>query len=105
MDITQFLAVLLVLTAVVALVGAPLRRARHRDDDEHLAADLQALRAARDAKYREIREAELDLRTGKLSREDWAAVDGRLRREAMEILRRLDELGQAGEADEPSPAR
>jgi hypothetical protein len=47
------------------------------------------LEAAREAKYREIRDAELDYRTGKLSREDYEAVDGALRAEALEILNRL----------------
>ena len=49
------------------------------------------LETARESKYREIRDAELDYRTGKLSREDYEAVDGALRTEAVEILNRLDE--------------
>src|SRR4030088_1480221 len=48
------------------------------------------LEAAREAKYREIRDAELDYRTGKLSREDYEAIDGELRAEAIEILDRLE---------------
>jgi cytochrome c-type biogenesis protein CcmF len=50
------------------------------------------LEAAREAKYREIRDLELDYRTGKLSGEDFRATDGALRSEALEILDRLDEL-------------
>lgn len=50
-------------------------------------ADLQA---AREAKYREIRDAELDHRTGKLSDDDYEAVDRALRTEAIEILRAID---------------
>jgi len=49
------------------------------------------LEAARDAKYREIRDAELDRRTGKLSQPDYEAVDRSLRAEAVEILKALDE--------------
>ncbi len=49
---------------------------------------------AREAKYREIRDAELDYRTGKLSREDFEAVDRALRAEAVEILDRLEQLGE-----------
>jgi len=49
--------------------------------------------AAKEAKYREIRDAELDYRTGKLSEEDWRALDRELRSEAMDLLRRMDELG------------
>jgi hypothetical protein len=48
------------------------------------------LEAAREAKYREIRDAELDYRTGKLSREDYEAIDRGLRAEAIEILNRLE---------------
>ena len=51
-----------------------------------------ALEAARDAKFREIRDAELDFRTGKLSRDDYRALDTALRAEAIELLRRLDAL-------------
>jgi hypothetical protein len=55
-------------------------------------AERAELEAARDAKYREIRDAELDHRTGKLSEADWRAIDRALRAEAVEILRQLDEL-------------
>ena len=55
--------------------------------DEAGIADLEA---AREAKYREIRDAELDHRTGKLSDEDFEAVDRSLRAEAIEILHALD---------------
>jgi hypothetical protein len=50
------------------------------------------LETAREAKYREIRDTELDYRTGKLSQEDFAATDGALRAEAVEILDRLAAL-------------
>jgi type II secretory pathway component PulM len=79
-----------VLALVVVLVSAPLRARRTEDADE--SAELAELEAARDAKYREIRDAELDHRTGKLSDADWRALDRSLRAEAVEILRRLDEL-------------
>jgi type II secretory pathway component PulM len=79
-----------VLALVVVLVSAPLRARRTEDADE--SAELAELEAARDAKYREIRDAELDHRTGKLSDADWRALDRSLRAEAVEILRRLDEV-------------
>ena len=60
-------------------------------------AERAELEAARDAKYREIRDAELDHRTGKLSDADWRAQDRALRAEAVDILRRLDELGYSRE--------
>ena len=61
--------------------------------EEAEAARREDLEAAKEAKYREIRDAELDYRTGKLSQEDWRALDRELRGEAMDLLRRLDELG------------
>jgi hypothetical protein len=89
----EFLVVLVVLAAAVWLVTGPLRA-------QHVAAGADAgpsneeadLEAAREAKYREIREAELDYRTGKLSEADWRVIDRGLRAEAIDILRRLDRL-------------
>ena len=46
--------------------------------------------AAREVKYRELRDLELDLATGKLSREDYLATNATLRAEALEILNRLE---------------
>jgi hypothetical protein len=87
----EFLIVLAVLAVVVLVVSAPLRRAGRDEETED--AERAELEAARDAKYREIRDADLDHRTGKLSEADWRALDRGLRAEAVEILRRLDELG------------
>jgi hypothetical protein len=61
--------------------------------EEAEAARREDLEAAKEAKYREIRDAELDYRTGKLSEEDWRALDRDLRAEAIDLLRRLDDLG------------
>jgi len=87
------LVLVLALVAVVAVVLlAPLRTG----DAERRAAEESAehaeLAAARDAKYREIRDAELDYRTGKLAEAEWRAQDRQLRAEAIDILRRLDAL-------------
>ena len=58
-------------------------------------AELAELEAAREAKYREIRDAELDHRTGKLSDADFEAIDSGLRAEAVEILRAIDRAAAA----------
>jgi len=58
------------------------------------------LEAAREAKYREIRDTELDFRTGKLSQADFAATDGALRAEAVEILNWLEALDEDEDLDE-----
>jgi hypothetical protein len=114
--VIAILTVVLVAVAVL-VISAPLRSARRwrkggsppaagsgagRDRDglgesssgppdgvEATATRLE-LEAAREAKYREIRDAELDYRTGKLSREDYEAIDRELRDEAIEILNRLE---------------
>jgi len=91
-----YLIILIVLAVVFTLITGPLRSARHRRSD--LGVTTADLEAARDAKYREIRDAEMDLRTGKLSEEDHREIDGGLRAEAIEILHRLDEA-QAADAE------
>ena len=86
----EYVIAFAVLALVVALVVAgPLRRPADPVAGDSLRADLDA---AKEAKYREIRDAELDHRMGKLSQADWRAVDRELRAEAAEILRRLDQL-------------
>jgi hypothetical protein len=115
------LSTLAVVAVVVLVVGAPLRRAHQagrdapgadrvtQSQDRVTAASagrVQDLEAAREAKYREIRDAELDFRTGKLSREDYDAIDTDLRAEALEILNRLepaDEAGGSARASGPGP--
>ncbi len=84
--------VLVVLAAVVLLVSQPLRRIGRAEADTQSAtpSEVAELEAARDAKYREIRDAELDHQTGKLSDGDFAAIDQSLRAEAIGILRELD---------------
>jgi hypothetical protein len=86
----DLVVIFVVLAVVVVIVAAPLRSRRLEQSEDAALAELEA---ARDAKYREIRDAELDYRTGKLSEADWRALDRGLRAEAVEILRRLDELG------------
>jgi len=88
----EYLVVLLVLGVVVLVITGPLRPGRAREEDLALEAERAELEAAKEAKYREIRDAELDYRTGKLSDADWRAQDRALRAEAVELLRRLDRL-------------
>lgn len=85
----DLIVIFVVLAVVVLLVTGPLRARRSQEASE--SAALAELEAARDAKYREIRDAELDYRTGKLSEADWRALDRGLRAEAVDILRKLDE--------------
>ena len=84
------LALLVLALLVSAILALPLRRRGEEERREE--TRLAELSAAKEAKYREIRDAELDHQMGKLSREDWRAVDRDLRGEAIEILRELDRL-------------
>jgi type II secretory pathway pseudopilin PulG len=88
----EVLLVLVVVAVAVLVIGAPLRSGRRAEREAAGAAERAELEAARDAKYAEIRDAEIDYRTGKLSESDWRALDRQLRREAVELLHRLDEL-------------
>ena len=85
-----YLLVLIVVGVGVYLITEPLRSSRRRAAAERQAVEVAELEAARDAKYREIRDAELDVRTGKLSDEDFSSIDSALRAEAVDILHRLD---------------
>ena len=109
----EYVLALIVLAGMVALfVAGPLRaggpgEAHAGEPDEasertlagtaepgvgHQVERRAELEAAKEAKYREIRDAELDFRMGKLSEEDFRATDRELRAQALAILRRLDEL-------------
>jgi type II secretory pathway component PulM len=85
----QYLLVLVVLAIALYVISAPLLSARRAS--AIASDDVRALEAARDSKLQEIRDAEMDMRTGKLSDEDYRAIDGSLRSEAVQILERLDE--------------
>ncbi len=89
MDALIAILTLLLLAGAIAVISAPLRATRSRGARE--SSERGGLEAAREAKYREIRDAELDYRTGKLSREDFEAIDRGLRSEAVEILDQLQE--------------
>jgi hypothetical protein len=105
----EFLIILAVLTGVALFVTRPLWRApaaaasgpelelaeygggEEADRLDPATNTVAELEAARDAKYREILDAELDSRTGKLSDEDYQAIDRSLRGEAVEILDALED--------------
>jgi hypothetical protein len=85
----QYLLVLVVLAIALYVITGPLLSARRAS--AIASDDVRTLEVARDSKLQEIRDAEMDLRTGKLSDEDYAAIDGALRGEAVQILERLDD--------------
>ena len=82
----------IVLVCLVALVV--LRPLLESGGGREVAEDARRaeLVAAKEAKYREIRDAELDRQMGKLSAADHRTTDRELREEAIAILRELDAL-------------
>lgn len=99
------LVILVVMAVALFALSQPFwpgNEERALDRDALLRADLEA---AKVAKYREIRDAELDHQTGKLSDEDWKTIDRRLRADAVAILDRIDDLGDASAPASASDAR
>ena len=89
----EYLLLALIVLALAAFVAAPFIRRGHEPqlaEEERLSARVAMLEARKESKYREIRDAELDRAAGKLSDDDFEAVDADLRREAVEILKDLD---------------
>ena len=86
------LLILVVIAAVVLIVAGPLRHGATEAVELAESARRDELEALKEAKYREIRDAEMDLRTGKLSEQDWRDLDRSLRAEAVKLLRELDEM-------------
>jgi hypothetical protein len=84
----ELVLVLLVLAASAAVISSPLWRPTAGDDTER--GEVAALEAAKAAKLSEIRDTELDFRIGKLSEDDYHALDRQLREEAVDLLHQLD---------------
>jgi hypothetical protein len=101
------LLVIFALGAVVLIVAWPFLRTGPGKAVDKDAARIADLLAARESTYRQIRELEMDHRTGKLSATDFKVQDRALRAHAIELLRELDSLGAGDEpvvAVEPAVA-
>ena len=101
----ELLIAIVIVCVVAAWVTMPLRRdeaASERGLEDPVLAELEA---RKQAKYREIRDSELDHAQGKLGDEEFARQDAELRREAIEILKEIDAAGGGrGPAPEPPAA-
>ncbi|MBS1844216.1 MAG: cytochrome c biogenesis protein CcsA, partial [Actinobacteria bacterium] len=88
---------------IIGLIGALIAvwpsRSRRKGAMVRTEAD-----ALKEAKYREIRDAELDHASGKLSDEDYAILDAELRKEAVEILDAVGVGAGTGESLRPGRA-
>ena len=83
------LAACVLAALVLFVILQPLRSRPDGSVAEDRRGDLEA---AKESKYREIKDAELDYRMGKLSENDWRPLDAELRAQAIEILKQLDRL-------------
>lgn len=83
----QVLLTVVLLATVTAAVLLPLARGV---DESSVDAIREELEIAKQAKYREIRDAEIDFKSGKLTEDEWHDTDRELRREATAILARMD---------------
>jgi hypothetical protein len=92
------LAVIVLLIAAATAIFWPLRTARTARAREE--RDL-ALEIARDSKLGEINDLELDFGLGKLSEDDYRALNSALRSEAVEIIRRIDSSADASNGATP----
>jgi len=101
----EFLLAVGIVVLVAWFVLAPLRGRPSPSEDDSKEAELADLEARKEAKYRQIRDAETDRAAGKLTEEDFRRLDRELRGEAVDILKRIDRLRgprgrSAGEAEE-----
>lgn len=86
----EVLLAILLLAAVAAWISVPLRRSTAPVEPGLEDPVMAELEARKQAKYREIRDTELDHAQDKLSDEEFARQDAELRREAIEILKEID---------------
>jgi hypothetical protein len=92
----ELLLAVILLAFVAAFVSVPLRRAHAEAEHDPRDAERAELEARKEAKYREIRDAEADRASGKLTEQDFGRINRELRGEAIEILKRIDRLEKPG---------
>ena len=93
----EFFLALVIVVLVAWFVTAPIRNREPAESDDPAVAELADLEARKQAKYRQIRDAEADRASGKLTEEDYRRLDRELRAEAIDILKRIDRLKNARE--------
>jgi hypothetical protein len=94
----EFLLAVAIVVLVAWFVTAPLRnRPASGNEEDPAVSELADLEARKEAKYRQIRDAEADRAAGKLTEEDFKRLDRELRGEAVDILKRIDRLRGSGQ--------
>ena len=98
----ELLIAIAIVIAVATWVTVPFWRQGSASEDGLEDPVLADLEARKQAKYREIRDSELDHAQGKLGDDEFARQDAELRREAIEILKRID-AAEAERSPRPEP--
>lgn len=94
----QILALFVALGIGVAVALPFFRKRSHERESKEVSSPespegrLARLLMKKESLYSVIKEIEFDFKTGKLSESDYRELDRRYRREAIEVLRELDEL-------------
>ncbi len=88
--VLQVLLTLAMISVVVSFLAWPVL---HGVDEQVVDADRRELEDAKQSKYREIKDAELEYKAGRMTEAQWSETDRELRNEAMLILREIDTLG------------
>ena len=89
----EVLIAIVIVAAVAVFVSVPFRARAQQSGlttDDPVLADLEA---RKQAKYREIRDTELDRAQGKITEAEFKRQHAELRAEAIAILKRIDEHG------------
>jgi rubrerythrin len=96
----EFIIILLMGVAVVAFVVQPLviRVSPYLSTDV-AEQDLERLSAQKETLYTAIHDLDFDFQTGKVDREDYAAMRHRLETEAIEILQQIDRADPFADLD------
>lgn len=100
MIVIEVLLSIVAVAAVLAALALPILRGVNEPEYDATRAELED---AKQAKYREIRDAELDRAADRLTDEQWREIDAELRKEALAIVTKMDELGKRGPADDVTP--
>jgi flagellar biosynthesis/type III secretory pathway M-ring protein FliF/YscJ len=94
--ILQVLLTIAMILAVVTFLAWPILKGV---DERVIDAERAELEDAKQAKYREIKDAELEFKAGRMTEDQWHTTDRELRREALQILAKIDTLHAKSPAD------
>lgn len=97
MSVAETIVSLLLTVGVGVFVAWPFLRPR--DTDGAADADLSPMEQQKLEAYRAIKEAELDLQMGKLSREDFARIEDKFRQQALAAIAAIEETKRRSRPD------